>query len=183
MLKAMGEIQTRRLILRAPQDNDPIPSVELIGDTAERSSHTTDPRKAKRWNAFLSGIGHWQMRGQGYYKITDRESGEIYGRCGLLRHEETGETQLSYQLYEGFEGNGYAFEAAVALRHHAGEAMDLPRLVSFIYPSNGRSRALAHRLGATDEGPLVIEGETQILYRHLVWDAPLARAQWWEVIR
>ena len=181
MLSATEEIRTSRLVLRAPREDDGFPDVQMIGDTGERGGPGKDGSRLKRWKSFLTGVGHWQMRGLGFLAITDHADGTIYGRCGLLPHDDTDETQLAYNLYDGFEGRGIAFEAAVAVRHHAGERLNLPPLVSFVSPGNDRSHQLAERLGATRLGYREIAGETLVFYRHVTWNAPLAQAQWHEV--
>ena len=181
MLRADEEIRTSRLVLRAPREVDVLPDVQMIGDTGARGGPGKDGSRIKRWQSFLDGIGHWQMRGLGFLAITDRADGTIYGRCGLLPHDETGETQLAYTLFDGFEGRGIAFEAAVAVRRHAGKERNLPPLVSFVSPGNARSHQLAERLGATRVGYHEGAGDTLVFYRHVAWSTPLAQAQWHEV--
>ncbi|MCA9964945.1 MAG: GNAT family N-acetyltransferase [Anaerolineales bacterium] len=59
--------------------------------------------------------------------------------------------ELYYKLGRAYWGQGYAFEAAVALRYFAFEDMRLHRIVTIADAANGRSLALMRRLGMTLE--------------------------------
>ncbi|KQI68335.1 GCN5 family acetyltransferase [Loktanella sp. 3ANDIMAR09] len=181
VLTSAPELTTGRLLLRGPQDSDLDALTEMVTQS-DRMAHVGGKgTSTEAWRAFISGIGHWQMRDFGFFTITDRNSGETFGRCGLLRHVGWPETEMAYHLFDGAEGRGIAYEACVAVRRWAGENLGLGPLASFIAPANARSRALAKRLGAVEEGLHVIDGDEALVHRHLAHDAPLARAQWLEV--
>jgi RimJ/RimL family protein N-acetyltransferase len=84
----------------------------------------------------------------------------------------TPEPELAWGLFDGFEGHGYAQEAALAARDHARTAIGLGPLASFIEPENTRSIALAKRLGAWFGGVFEEDGKTLHIYRH-----PMPEAQ------
>jgi RimJ/RimL family protein N-acetyltransferase len=44
-------------------------------------------------------------------------------------------------------GQGYAFEAASAVKRYAFDSLDLPKLVAFVRPGNDRSKHLAIKIG------------------------------------
>ena len=73
---------------------------------------------------------------------------------------------MGWQLYEGFEGHGYATEAACALRDWAFGTLGLPTLVSYIGPGNSRSVAVAERLGASLDPAAPTQDEGDLVYRH-----------------
>ena len=56
--------------------------------------------------------------------------------------------ELGWLLYDGYEGQGYATEAAAALRDWAFGTLGLETLVSYCDPDNAASIAVAERLGA-----------------------------------
>ena len=85
---------------------------------------------------------------------------------GFLDHEGWYEPELAWFLFEGFEGKGYAHEAALAARTYATETLNLPPLFSFIEAGNLRSKALAERLGATPERDVDFKGIALTVYRH-----------------
>lgn len=57
------------------------------------------------------------------------------------------EVELGYDLERSSWGHGLATEAARAVRDHAFEVLDLPRLVSLIRVGNDRSRRVAEKVG------------------------------------
>ena len=181
MLTNAPTLRTSRLTLRGPEKDDLAPFTAWA-TTSDRMVHvggTVGENDA--WRGFMIGIGHWQWHGFGFFTITDTATGAALGRCGLLRHTIWPETELAWHVFDGAEGRGIAYEAAVAVRHWAGKSLGLGPLVSFIAPGNTRSRALARRLGATEEAEITLDGETVIPHRHLPHDHPLARAQQIEV--
>jgi RimJ/RimL family protein N-acetyltransferase len=145
-------LATERLILRGPERGDlaeftrfktSAPSMIALGETVT-------PEQA--WFGFLTGIGHWQWHGFGFFIVVERQSGDAVGRVGLLRHSNWPETELAWHLYEGAEGKGFATEAAIAVRAWAVKDLGLSRLHSFIDRNNTRSQAVARRLGAMTDG-------------------------------
>jgi RimJ/RimL family protein N-acetyltransferase len=81
------------------------------------------------------------------------------------------EPEMGWALYDGFEGQGYATEAATAARDWAKGR--LASLVSYTHGSNARSVAVAERLGAVHDPdaptPTDIDPATFRVYRH--WGA------------
>ena len=181
MLTNAPTLRTSRLTLRGPVKDDLAPFTAWV-TTSDRMAHLGGTIGADdAWRGFIAGVGHWHWHGFGFFMVTETATGRVLGRCGLLRHSGWPETELAWHLFDGAEGHGYAYEAAVAVRHWAGESLGLSPLASFIAPDNARSRALARRLGATEAGETVLDGDVAILHRHPAHDAPLARAQHAEV--
>ena len=178
-------IETVRLTLRKTLADDLLPADDgsLEARSARMRALGGNGTRRESMQSFLSGVSQWQMRDVRSYTILETATGAACGHCGLLPHADWSETELTYRLFDGFEGRGLAYEACVALRHSAGHDMGLPPLVSCIAPENARSLALAHRLGAVEIGTRRFDGEWVLVYRHLGHDAPLARAQWSEVTR
>ena len=94
-------------------------------------------------------------------------TGECVGQVGINHGPLFPEKELGWQVYEGHEGNGYATEAARALRDWAFDALGLPSLVSYIDPSNFRSVALAERLGAVLDPAAPKQDPDDHVYRHV----------------
>jgi RimJ/RimL family protein N-acetyltransferase len=69
-------------------------------------------------------------------------------------------------LYDGYEGNGYATEAAAAFRDWAFGALGLQTLVSYLDPANLRSAAVAERLGAVLDPDAARQDPEDLVYRH-----------------
>ncbi len=76
------------------------------------------------------------------------------------------EPELSWSLFPGQTGRGYATEAAMAARRWAYETFDIPPLMSLVHPDNIASKAVAKRLGAVIEEETVLHGAPRHMYRH-----------------
>lgn len=158
------QLETERLILRAPRMDDLPPMVEFFA--APRSQSIGGPLdRGQVWRALLRSAGHWQLRGYGLWHLVDKSSATMCGYCGFLEHIEWPEAELAWGVYDGYEGKGIAYEAAVAARA-AGPALGVPQPISLIDPQNTRSRRLAERLGAVVETETQLLGETVLIYRH-----------------
>jgi RimJ/RimL family protein N-acetyltransferase len=107
----------------------------------------------------------WALRGYGFYSV-DTRTGDFIGPCRGDLPRRLGRTELAWHLYDGFEGQGYAAEAAVAARadYHARIAARPP--ISYVDVGNARSVALAERLGATVERTLDDAKGHHHVYRH-----------------
>jgi len=160
-------VTTKRLILRGPEPQDFEAHVTFFAD-ADRSWGFGGPENRNgAWRWFASNIGHWVLRGYGYWTITDKSSGALYGITGLWHPEGWPEAELGWVAFVGAEGKGILFEAATAARAYIYANMGIKSLPSYIMPGNKRSIALAERLGATYELSYEnISHGTELVYRH-----------------
>ena len=78
------------------------------------------------------------------------------------------EPEIGWSLFEGFEGRGYATEAALEARDWAYRSAGWTTAISLIAPQNAASKAVATRLGAAPEGRFVHpeEGWEAEIWRH-----------------
>ncbi len=73
-----------------------------------------------------------------------------------------------WSLCKGFEGKGYAIEAARRVQLWAHEK-GLQALMSFVHPENLPSQSsVAKRLGATLLSPTILRGEPRLRFRHIL---------------
>ena len=157
-------LQTARLTLRAPRETDF--AAMLAFNASPRSAFITnsvDPHAV--WRALLSNIGHWALRGYGFYSV-DTYAGDFIGRVGVIYHHSWPEPELAWQLFDGFEGHGYASEAALAARADAYSRLNMPPMVSYVDPANTRSATMAARLGAVVELETTMWDHAVHVYRH-----------------
>ncbi len=157
-------LETARLTLREPREADF--AAMLAFNDSPRSVFVGGGRDRQWvWRGLLANIGHWALRGYGFYSVETR-AGDFIGRVGVIYHDGWDEPELAWHLYDGFEGQGYAFEAAVAARadYHARISRKPP--ISYVAVTNARSEALARRLGATLERTLQDDKGNDHVYRH-----------------
>ncbi len=162
---AIPTVPTSRLTLRGPRESD-LDAMAAFG-ASPRSHFVGGPNSRREaWRVLLAGIGHWVLRGYGYWAVDRRADQAFVGRVGVIYPPKTPEPELVWHLFEGYEGQGFAFEAATAARSHAHAEMNLGPLVSFIDPGNAASLALARRMGAVHQGSFVEDGTDLQLWRH-----------------
>lgn len=102
----------------------------------------------KVWRDLGYDAGQWSLLGFGTWAIEEKSTGEFAGQAGLNLPDDYPETELGWLLFAGFEGKGYAFEAAAMARDFAFSVLKMKTLVSYIDPANVRSIRLAERLGS-----------------------------------
>lgn len=143
-------IETERLRLRGPSLDD------LDAETAfyatERSEFVGGPKTRNEvWRLLAALMGHWVFRGYGFWGVEEKATGAYCGRVGLWCPLEWPEPEIGWSLMDGFEGRGYAQEAALAARAHAYGTLGWTTAISLIDRENTRSKALATRIGARFE--------------------------------
>ena len=144
-------LTTERLILRPLGQQDLAPLTEFYA--SNRSQFVGGPASAEQvWRMLAAEIGHWALRGYGRWGVDITGTGETCGMVGLWNPEGWPEPEVGWDLYNGFEGKGYATEAARAVRDHAYGTLGWRTLISLINPANAGSQGVARRLGAAYEG-------------------------------
>lgn len=169
-------LETGRLILRGPEARDFEPVAAFFADEGRSWGFGGPKSRNEAWRWFASNIGHWALFGYGFW-TAETKGGQIVGIVGLWSPEGWPEPELGWVMFEGSEGMGYAFEAALAARDYAYETLGFTTLTSNIFPGNARSVALAERLGAWHEKDFenVLHG-IEMRYRHPSPEA-LAKAE------
>lgn len=104
------------------------------------------------WRMLAVEIGHWSLRGYGRWAVEETKSGLFAGVIGPWNPEGWPEPEIGWDLMAGFEGNGYATEAASAALSYAFETLEWPTAISLVAVGNDGSRRVAQRLGATQDG-------------------------------
>lgn len=160
------EIVTERLRLRPHRFGD-FAAIEAMFRT-ERSKYMGGPLpRAKVWEMFSDSVGQWQLIGMGTWAIDRLSDGVTVGEVSICRPAHFPEPEMGWFLFEGFDGQGYATEAAQAALTFAAETYHLTSLVSYIDPDNRPSIALAERLGALrDDRAATPNGDACLVYRH-----------------
>lgn len=162
-------IRTPRLTLRPPRMDDFEPYANFLASDRARSMDGPHPRETA-WSWFTNDIAHWHLFGYGglIIEIGGAPAGQVAITVGL----DFPEPELGWFLFEGYDGKGYATEAALALREHAYAALGLETLVSHCDRDNAHSIAVAERLGCTlDKDATGPDAAATLVYRHPSADA------------
>lgn len=159
-------LTTERLTLRAYTLEDFERLAALFETPRARFMGGPLPRK-QVWNGWISTIGQWSILGMGAWAVDLTATGECIGEVAITRPLDYPETELGWLLYDGFEGFGYAFEAAQAAKAFALSSIRPLSLVSYIDPDNQRSIRLAERLGAVrDTAAATPNNDPCLVYRY-----------------
>jgi RimJ/RimL family protein N-acetyltransferase len=163
----MVTIETKRLILRqwTSSDIDAFTQYYADEDSARYVGGRKNPEQAWRHLALL--IGHWHLKGFGYWAVEEKEHARFIGCVGLWQSPGWPELELGYWLIRAQQGKGYATEACLRCIDYAREFVRAPSLVSYIDPDNTPSIQLARRLGAKYEPAIMLAGYgSHSVYRH-----------------
>jgi RimJ/RimL family protein N-acetyltransferase len=76
------------------------------------------------------------------------------GMCGLIKRDNFEDIDIGFAFMPAYRGQGYAREAAQAVRDYAVEVLGLPRIVAFTDVENHASGKLLERLGFIYEGEI-----------------------------
>lgn len=156
--RAAPELETERLRLRQFREDD-FATYEAWSANMDvmrfLGGKTFSRTEAWRHMAYI--LGHWALRGCGYYALEEKESGRLVGRSGFTDSTGWPGFELGWTLAPEARGAGYATEAARFLLDYAFQQLDRPRVISLIHPDNAPSRRVADRLGQR------VEGETEVL--------------------
>lgn len=146
------QIETERLLLRYPEEQDFEPLAEMMQDeeVARFIGGVQDP--AITWRAFCSLLGHWQLRGYGFFSVVDKASGEWLGRIGPWYPHLWPQPEVGWTIKRAAWGKGYAPEAAAACLDFVFDTLDWPSVIHLIDQKNTPSQAVARKLGSTDSG-------------------------------
>ena len=160
-------LETERLFLRGPEPQDMEPLAGFFAERDRSWGFGGPMNRNDAWRWFASSIGHWALYGKGFWTVTLKNSGAICGMVGIWMPEGWPEPELGWIMFEESEGKGIAHEAALAARAHAYGVWKMDALSSNIFPGNGRSVALAERLGCHYERSYDnVSHGTEMVYRH-----------------
>jgi RimJ/RimL family protein N-acetyltransferase len=159
-------IHTERLLLR-PYRLEDFQHLLALYQT-ERAAFIGGRLAPKQvWDGFMNCVGQWDILGFGGWAVEERASGALVGEVAVHRPVDYPEIELGWLLFDGFEGRGYAHEAAATARNWAFSELGLSSIVSYIDRDNARSIRLAERLGATlDPQAATPNGDPCFVYRH-----------------
>jgi RimJ/RimL family protein N-acetyltransferase len=149
-------LETARLFLSPVEAADLDPWAAFLADPqATRLLHFPDPHSREESEGLLARTIARADGDVAMYAVRRREDGDTVGFVGYLpRTLEWGdELELGWLLLPRFHGNGYATEAALAVR-----ALVPGRAISLIRVENEASKNVARKVGMTPEREIEVAG-------------------------
>lgn len=144
-------IETERLILRAVDpERDFEPWARTMADEETVRYLGTGPmNRAEAWRSMALAMGHWAIRGYGFFSLELKATGEWVGRAGPWNPEGWPAPEVGWTLSPDHRGKGYATEAARASVDYAFTGLRWPQVIHVIMEGNEPSIALAKRIGSS----------------------------------
>ena len=143
-------LHTKRLLLRPMLETDFAELHLIFTDRKVMAAFDHDPFTPEQMQRWLKrNLDHQAAFGYGLFSVILKETGELIGDCGLEQMEDQGAAELGYDFRSGFWNQGYATEAALAVRDYAFDVLKLPRLISLIRVGNLASKRVAEKVGMT----------------------------------
>ena len=111
-------IETQRLLLREMTEEDFLALYKVLADPEimKHDPYVFDENRVKNW--ILRNIERYRVFGFGLWAVCLKETGEMIGDCGLTMQLIGGEIkpEIGYHIRGDQQRNGYAKEAAIAVR-------------------------------------------------------------------
>ena len=119
------------------------------------------------WNATTYErlvIGHWTLRGYGWWAVEDRRTGDFLGRIGLYNPEGWPGIEVGWLLRRDVWGAGLATEGATAALTFAFDVVGAGHVISIIDARNARSIRVAEKIGERYERDLRHKDKAVVVY-------------------
>jgi RimJ/RimL family protein N-acetyltransferase len=144
------QLETERLILR------PIDPERDLEPWAKAHSDEETVRylggeimcPARTWRMMAGVIGHWQIRGFGFFSVESKDSGAWVGHVGPWYPEGWPDREVGWTIAREHWGKGFATEAARACLDYVFDTLGWTRVIHVILPGNEASIAVARKLGS-----------------------------------
>lgn len=142
-------IETARLILRTWQPADRVAFAEINADPEVMEHVGGRPLTTAESDAIVDRAeSSWEERGYGWYAVASRDTGVLFGFCGLSHHRALpDEVEIGWRLARHAWGRGLATEAALVCRDLGFDVLGRERLISITVKENVRSWRVMEKLG------------------------------------
>ena len=147
---AAARLETQRLLLRPMLATDLEALYGIFTDPRVMASFGVEPFNREQMRRWLQrNLDHQRQFGYGLFSVILKEDRTLIGDCGLENMELDGQAvaELGYDFRSAYWNQGYATEAARAVRDYAFDVLHLPKLVSLIRVGNLASRRVAEKVG------------------------------------
>lgn len=140
-------LKTERLFLRELNFNDLDDLCVYLSDP-ETMSHYPEQYSREMVKKFIqNNIDRYSEIGCGLWAIILKSEEKLIGDCGITIQDIDGvdEHEIGYHLNKDYWGNGYATEAAQAVKDYGFDTLNLNKLCSYMAEDHTASRRVAER--------------------------------------
>ena len=143
------QMETSRLILREMNmsDYDALYAVLADSDIMQHYPYTFDEKRVRGW--IDKNRERYRIFGFGLWAVCLKETGEMIGDCGLTMQNINGaiKPEIEYHIRADRQRNGYAKEAAIAVRDWTFEHTPFSEIYSYMNAANVPSAKTAAAYG------------------------------------
>ena len=145
-------LETERLILRPPVEAD----FEFLSPVMQDEENTRYIGGAQNepmaWRGLMTIIGHWAVRGFGFFSVIEKDSGKWVGRVGPWEPHGWPQPEVGWTIAREHWGKGFAGEAAAATIDWAFDTLGWSEVIHLIDERNTGSIGVAKKLGSYNTG-------------------------------
>jgi RimJ/RimL family protein N-acetyltransferase len=143
-------IETERLLLRKiDPERDFEPWAQSMADPATVRYLGVKPmNRAESWRHMAVIIGHWEIRGYGFFSLEHKETGHWVGRVGPWNPEGWPAPEVGWTISPDHQRKGYASEAARAAIEYAFTTLGWSEVSHVIVDGNVASIGVAEKIGS-----------------------------------
>jgi RimJ/RimL family protein N-acetyltransferase len=146
----MKILETERLNLRTIEADDAAFYYELVNDPTwlefigDKGIYSVGAART----AIVDGPMVMQKTyGHSLYVMERKSDGQPLGLCGLIKRDTLPDVDVGYAIRPAHFGQGYTYEAAVAVVAYARQQLRMRRLLGLTDPGNTNSISLLEKLG------------------------------------
>lgn len=153
---ATHTLDTKRLHLRPvdPQQDFPAWAEAMADAQTMHYIGGTPLSEAEAWRAMATVIGHWQIRGYGFFSVIEAASGQWVGRIGPWYPLGWTAPEIGWMIHPAHVRKGYASEAALACVDYAYDVLGWDNIIHVIGKQNIASQKTAQRIGSSRSGEI-----------------------------
>jgi RimJ/RimL family protein N-acetyltransferase len=149
-MRTPPRLETERLVLRAiDPERDFEPFAAMLADPETARFIGGVQERPIVWRNMCAVLGHWQVRGYGFFAVEETDTGELVGRVGPWYPDGWPAPEVGWMIRRDRWGKGYAVEAATAALDWAFDDLGWRSVVHVIEAANTRSIRVAEKLGSS----------------------------------
>ena len=145
-------LETDRLILRPPVEADFEPLAAMMSDEETMRYIGGAHVPPMSWRSLMTLIGHWAVRGFGFFSVEEKDTGRWVGRVGPWYPHGWPQPEVGWAIVRDCWGRGYASEAAARTTDWAFDELGWDSVIHLIDGKNLGSIGVAKKLGSYNTG-------------------------------
>ena len=159
-------IETDRLILRQMKIDDIDDLLGIFSDPIAMKYFNIVFDKSQMETWVQRNLNHHAQYGYSLYSVILRNNQRLIGDCGLETTEIEGQlvVGIGYDFLREYWNNGYATEAAMAVKNYGFRRYGFQKIYCWINPENIASQRVAEKIGMTLEKKVLRDNKTYAIF-------------------